>query len=357
MLVDRVISSPGIDDGRVPRSAVVNRFPGVIGTFMGRDALTLAIAHLGVRPGDTVLLPVYTCQEVLRSFVSRMDVVFYDVRPDLVIEPDEILNRLSGRKTKAALITNYFGFLQPHRNELKTICAERGIGLIEDCAHSLLTDGSGETGDLATYSFRKTLPVPDGGGLRINCGGAPCEPAFYPKTYANALSFAASVKAKLKLNSAAWSRAAIASHTGSVIPKASHAESSERILPLSRFAQTGMSDLSFPNIVTTRTESFRFWRELAAKLGSLKPIYPELAAGTCPLGFPAIVKERPALEAAARKIGVPLSVHWRLDASLGKDCPTSHRLSADMVTLPLCPDVTEQQRDRLARLVTQGWQR
>src|SRR5579871_2254828 len=107
MLVDRA-TSPEAFESRVPRSAVVDRFPGVIGTFMGRDALTLAIAHLGVGPGDTVLLPVYTCQEVLRSFVSRMDVVFYDVRPDLAIEPDELLRRLNGRKAKAALITNYF---------------------------------------------------------------------------------------------------------------------------------------------------------------------------------------------------------------------------------------------------------
>jgi len=353
MLVDRA-TSPEAFESRVPRSAVVDRFPGVIGTFMGRDALTLAIAHLGVGPGDTVLLPVYTCQEVLRSFVSRMDVVFYDVRPDLAIEPDELLRRLNGRKAKAALITNYFGFLQPHRDQLKNLCSDRGIGLIEDCAHSLLTEGSGATGDLATYSFRKILPVPDGGGLRIN-RGAPCDPAFRPKLYSNILSAGASFKSMMKLNTNALSRAAITSHTGSVMPTSAPTATEERILPMSYFAKSGMADLSFPSIVKTRSDSFRFWQQLASKVNTLQPLCPELLPGTCPLGFPAIVKERPALEAAARKIGVPLAVHWRLDAALGADCPASHRLSAEMVTLPVCPDVTEAQRDALARLLTQGW--
>jgi perosamine synthetase len=354
MLVEQRSAVPIVG---VATNAVVNRFPGVIGTFMGRDALTLAIAHLGVGPGDTVLLPVYTCQEVLRSFVSRMDVVFYDVRPDLVIDPDEIRRKLNGRRAKAALITNYFGFLQPYRNELKSMCSERGVGLIEDCAHSLLTEGSGETGDLATYSFRKILPVPDGGGLRVNGGSASPVPSFYPGIYANVLSAAASFKSMLKLNSTTLSRANITSHTGKVLPQASPAETSKRILPLSHFAQSGMADLSFPDIVKQRTESFHFWQSIVEKTGSLAPVFKELLPGTCPLGFPVIVQDRAMLESSARKIGVPLSVHWRLDSELGADCPTSHRLSAEMVTLPLCADVTEQQRDALARLVTQGWQR
>ncbi|HXP87598.1 MAG TPA: DegT/DnrJ/EryC1/StrS family aminotransferase [Bryobacteraceae bacterium] len=357
MLVDHNHGALGVGiENRVPPSAAVKRFPGVIGTFMGRDALTLAIAHMGVGSGDTVLLPVYTCQEVLRSFVSRMDVVFYDVRPDLVVDPDEIRRKLNGRRAKAALITNYFGFLQPYRNELKAICSERGVGLIEDCAHSLLTEGSGETGDLATYSFRKILPVPDGGGLRVNDRSAPPAPSFHSRIYSDVLSAAASVKSMLKLNSTTLSRSNITSHTGRVLPKISHAAPSKRVLPLSHFAQSGMADLSFPDIVKKRTESFRFWQDLSAKAGSITPVFDALLPGTCPLGFPVMVRDRATLESSARKMGVPLSVHWRLDATLGTDCPTSHRLSAEMLTLPLCPDVSEAQRDVLARLVIQGWQ-
>jgi hypothetical protein len=140
-----------------------------------------------------------------------------------------------------------------------------------------------------------------------------------------------------------------------VIPATAPSAVAKRILPMSRFAHSGMANLSFAQIVATRAASFRFWQELASTLDSLEPVYTELAPGTCPLGFPAMVKDRPLLEAAARKQGVPLSVHWRLDRELGPDCATSHRLSAEMVTLPLCPDITETQRDVLARLLTRGW--
>ncbi|PYS07852.1 MAG: hypothetical protein DMG15_28995, partial [Acidobacteria bacterium] len=47
----------------------VPHFPYLIGTFMGRDALSLAVSYLDLTKDDTVVLPVFTCQDVLKSFV------------------------------------------------------------------------------------------------------------------------------------------------------------------------------------------------------------------------------------------------------------------------------------------------
>src|SRR5215475_5786733 len=161
----------------------VPKFPGMLGTFMGRDALSLALSALHLDSADSILLPVFTCQEVLKSFVGRVNVTFYDVRPDLSIDPDVIKTHLSRRKTGMVLITDYFGFLQPHRREIRNLCDEYGCTLIEDCAHSLLTEGAGTLGDFATYSLRKLLPVPDGGGLRINNQEVSLHPDFHPNLY------------------------------------------------------------------------------------------------------------------------------------------------------------------------------
>jgi len=119
--------------------------------------------HLsGLKLDDTVLLPAYLCHEVLRPFLGKTKVRFYGIKPDLAVDPQEINEIAVKNKVRMMIIINYFGFLEPRRKEIRQICSDRGIILMEDCAHSLLTEGSGEIGDISVYSFRKIFPVPDG---------------------------------------------------------------------------------------------------------------------------------------------------------------------------------------------------
>src|ERR1700720_529855 len=231
--------------------ARVARFPEITGTFMARDALGLAVSYLGLTSQDAVLLPLYNCQDVLKAFVRTSPVVFYDIRADLTIEPKEILAKVSQNRIKMMMITNYFGFLQPHRDEIKNICQERGISLIEDCAHSLLTEGSGETGDLSIYCFRKILPIPDGGGLRIK-GDKPATVKFHTRLYSDALSVLISLKAFLNVRGDTFSRARLTSQARKVVPQIASETKDRSILPLSHFAQMGRANLSFPEIIARR---------------------------------------------------------------------------------------------------------
>src|SRR2546428_517601 len=106
------------------RAAKVNPFPGVIGTFMGRDAFALAASLLDLGANDTVLLPAYLCREVLKPFLGRTRVEFYDLRSDLTVDPEEIRLKLGQARIKMMMIINYFGFLQPYRKEIKKICVD-----------------------------------------------------------------------------------------------------------------------------------------------------------------------------------------------------------------------------------------
>jgi hypothetical protein len=333
-------------------AARVAKFPGVIGTFMGRDALSLVVSSLDLDLRDTVLLPVYTCQEVLRSFVSKVDVAFYDVQPDLNIDPDEIRKKLKQGRVRMILITDYFGFLQPYRREIRQICDEQGICLVEDCAHSLLTEGAGEVGDFAIYSFRKILPVPDGGGLRINTKCEAVAPEFYPRICSNALSLTALAKSRLNIHTEMLSRARVAAHTNRVVPTVTAEKRNGRILPLSYFAQSGITKTSFNDVLKRRREDFQFWSQVSLGNPSLVPVFRELPPNVCPLGFPVKVKERASLEARARKAGFLLSVHWRLDKALGQDCSSSHELSKQILTLPVYPQLSRKHREILAGVLT-----
>lgn len=327
----------------------VPQFPRLIGTFMGRDALSLAISYLDVTETDTVILPVYTCQDVLKSFVRKCSVVFYDVGYDLTIDPDELRAKMEGRaRIKMVLITNYFGFLQPHRNEIKELCAKRGVSLIEDCAHSLLTEGSGDTGDFSAYSFRKILPLRDGGGLGIAGKLQPSPPQYHRRIYSDALSCLAFGKSLLNIRTERFSRARVTSQTAQVLPLP---PKDERILPLSYFARHRLAKISLSDVVKKRRNDFQFWLETTRGNPALTPVFGALPSGVCPLGFALRAKHRDRLEIGAREKGVYLRVHWRLDATLGSECETSHELSKEILTLPLYPELEPREREILAGLV------
>jgi len=321
---------------------------------MGRDALTLASAFLELSPSDTVLLPAYSCKEVLRPFLKKAHVEFYDVQPDLYVDPDEIKAKLHIGKVKALLIVNYFGFLQPFRNEIKQVCSERGTTLIEDCAHSLLTQGSGETGDLVIYSFRKSLPVPDGGGLKLNTGGKSVSMRFYPKICSNALSMLIIAKSTLRVRSNLFSRAGIVSCTGDLFPDTVSSAKDERLLPLSSFARAGIARAVFADIVRNKRKDFEFWLEVCKRSNIAAPVFDSLPRGVCPLGFPIKSADRDSLMSDAYNKGIDLMIHWRLPSGPGSECRNSHSLSAQTLTLPIYPDLPPRYREGLQSLLARG---
>src|SRR5437867_2165961 len=226
----------------------------------------------------------------------------------------------SNNRIKMLLIINYFGFLQPHRKEIKEIASDRGIPLIEDCAHSLLTQGSGETGDYSVYSFRKILPLADGGGLKINRPGRHGHCRFYPKAYSNFLSFLSIAKSLLNVRSDTLSRAGLSSRTKTLSRKTDLAHKNSRVLPLSSFAYNGMGNISFPDIITNRRRDYHFWQGLGEKTRLFTPVFRDLPSGVCPLGFPAKAKDRDRLKMALEERGIAVTIHWRLPATLGREC-------------------------------------
>jgi dTDP-4-amino-4,6-dideoxygalactose transaminase len=318
---------------------------------MGRDALSLAVTLLDLKVDDTVVLPVYTCQDVLRSFVRKCNVVFYDVEPDLTILPAVLRAKLQGPgRIRMVLITNYFGFLQPHRDEIKQLCAERDVCLIEDCAHSLLTQGSGETGDMSIYSFRKVLPIRDGGGLGMRGNGKLPLPRYHHGIYSDSLSFLAFAKSLLNIHTEKFSRACIASQTAQVLPLPTK---DSRILPMSHFARRSMRSISLNDVLKKRRDDYRFWQDTIRENPSLTAMFGDLPSGVCPLGFVLTTKNRDSLEASAREKGISLRVHWRLDPGLGSDCTTSHALSKEMLTLPVYPELSVRDRQLLTSVMAQ----
>lgn len=136
---------------------------------LARWALVDALKAWGVGAGDRVLLPGLICREVLASVhVLGAQPVFYPVSPQLC--PSCSADDMT--EAKAILAVNYFGFPQ-ELSVFREYCQRTGAALIEDNAHGFLSrDTSGELlgsrGDVGLFSFRKTIPVPNGGALVVN---------------------------------------------------------------------------------------------------------------------------------------------------------------------------------------------
>jgi len=125
----------------------------------GSAALHLALLGLGVKAGDRVVLPSYTCAAVLNAvnYVGA-EPILADVAPETAnLDPDDVKRRLRAG-TKAIIAPHMMGRPAP-------IAALRALGVpvIEDCAMAL-GGNVGRTGEVSVFSFYATKMMATGHG-------------------------------------------------------------------------------------------------------------------------------------------------------------------------------------------------
>lgn len=132
-------------------------------------ALHLALKAIGLKAGDEVIIPTNT-------FIATAEVVtYFDAVPVLCdIEPDthninvSKIEALITSKTKAIIPVHYGGQMCD-MDEIMVLAARRGLKVIEDAAHCLPSSYKGRRvgtiGDITCFSFyaTKTLAVGEGG--------------------------------------------------------------------------------------------------------------------------------------------------------------------------------------------------
>lgn len=170
-------SEAALDDGlvRAWEAAVAGYvgMPHAAAVNSGRYGMTLIFEHLGVGEGDEVIVPAYTLKDLVplvQALGARA--VAADVDPGtLNVTRESVAARLTAR-TRAILALHAFGNPAPVR-EVAALADERGVAVIEDCAHSLgaALDGvqTGSFGYAGFYSFEPTKPINTyGGGMVVS---------------------------------------------------------------------------------------------------------------------------------------------------------------------------------------------
>lgn len=145
-----------------------------VGLNSGTDALIVALRALGAKEGDEVIIPnlsaLATMSAVLQSHATP---VLVDVDNKGLLDIASLMNSIT-KKTKIIILVNLFGDCSKAK-EIKKICDENNLYLIEDCAQSCgsMIDGrrAGFYGDISAHSFYPTknlAALGDGGALTTN---------------------------------------------------------------------------------------------------------------------------------------------------------------------------------------------
>jgi len=129
----------------------------------GRMALYVLLEALGLKAGDEVVVPGFTCAVVPNALVYRGLVpVYADIEPvTFNVDPRCVAERVTPR-TRALYLQHTFGVTGPVE-ELRAIADRHGLVIVEDCAHSLGARHRGRPhgslSDAAFFSLDRTKVV------------------------------------------------------------------------------------------------------------------------------------------------------------------------------------------------------
>ena len=140
----------------------------------GTAALHIAAMAAGIRPGDEVITtPITFAASANCALYCGAKPVFADINPDTYnIDPASI-RRCITDKTKAIVAVDFSG-QAVELDEIRAICKEHNLILIEDAAHSIGTKYNGRPigsiADMTTFSFHpvKTVTAGEGGAVTTN---------------------------------------------------------------------------------------------------------------------------------------------------------------------------------------------
>ena len=136
----------------------------------GTAALSIALAACGVGAGDEVIVPPFTFVATIEAVLGAGAVpVFAEIDETLCLNPDAV-NAVITPRTKAVLPVHMCGSMASI-DEIKALCEQKGLILIEDACQALGGSLNGKAlgifGHMGCFSFDpvKTITCGEGGAI------------------------------------------------------------------------------------------------------------------------------------------------------------------------------------------------
>lgn len=317
-------------------------------------ALHLAYLAAGVGPGDEVIVPSMTFAATAAAVIHcGATPVFADIvgQHDLSIDPEDVAERITPR-TKAVAAVHFAGYAAPV-DRLRGLCDEHGVALIEDAAHA----PSARLGErkLGTYGLagcfslfsNKVISVGEGGMVSTDDDDVA---AFARKYRSHAITPVATDDAGIP--AAGYDVTGLGCNYRFDEPRAA--------LALSRLARLELE-------IGRRRELTHIYREQLRGLdGITLPFEDEdVDSSSCyvmPLMLDDPERQLPLRQALREEHGVQTSLLYESihlftayrERFPGISLPRTELASRTEVTIPLFPDMTEEQQGRVVEaLVTE----
>ena len=167
-----------LDSGQLVNGEFTRQFEEKFSKYLGTSyaisvnscssALEIVLRYIGITGGE-VIIPTNTCLATANAAIfAGGKPVLADIKPGTYfLDPEEVLRRISN-KTRAVIVVYIAGYVPPETEEIKRICEERGIPLVEDCAHgpgaSYKGKVAGTFGLAGCFSFSPTKIITTGVG-------------------------------------------------------------------------------------------------------------------------------------------------------------------------------------------------
>ncbi len=306
-------------------------FPEVLKTFMGRDALNIYLWNIkDPNKKQKVLLPAYVCTEVSDQFKRNgIDIIYYDIK-NFQIQVEDIKPYLED-EIDIFYFVQYFGIYQKNLEEIISTVKEKNPKtiIIEDRAHYLTDDYIIDEIDAVIYSFRKLLPIPEGGGVYSR------QKLIYrpkPRIISNILVLLVLLKKKIFGHNPKFSR--------SNVMKDVQKPSNELLLP-STFSEKVINYYDLKEERKLRRELFNLYSILIKDAG-IEPVFSELSEKDIPQGFPIYVENAEKVFNKMYDEGIYLKRHWVLPEKLKSIAPNSYAISEKVITLPIYENINKE---------------
>jgi dTDP-4-amino-4,6-dideoxygalactose transaminase len=281
----------------------------------------------------------------------------------------DLERKIDGR-TRAILAVHYFGF-PCGIGEIREICDRHRLYLIEDCAHVLHGEIYGQPlgtfGEASVFSWRKFLPIYDGGELVLNHWDRKLtidwktehflftlrvaknllERAL-PEAFASSLgAFRLPRPTSRALSQTSDNQKILAARALNVQPNSSSFDQAMVNFPISRLSRLMMKHCRLDGIIAKRRSNYSHLLGLIAKSRGIRPLFENLPAGVCPWVLPVFFEDMPNAHIPLRRMGIP-AVSWggvRHAALQSTEFPSADFLYENLVFLPIHQDLDLQDLD------------
>lgn len=354
--------------------------------FKARNGIWRLMQALKLQASEIVLVPAYNCGAELDA-VLRVParVRFYRVDRRARIDLDDLRQAIEPA-TRCVIVTHYFGFSQPELLEVVEFCRDRGLVLVENCAHSLysmhMDRPLGTFGDASVFSLPKKLPMAYGGAVLANSPLQVESGTVEPPLGSSFSVLRSSVEghAFLRYGRAGWAAASLSSRLAQLGSRAGRFMSRHRrtrrgldasLNPHVTFdrstANWSMSPTSrriayrsaHVEIARRRRQNYALLNEHLTGLSEAEPLYATLPKGACPLAFPLVVDEPESLLRELESGGIGADHYWNEfhPAFPADEFPESTYLKTHVVALPIHQDLDPPVVARVAEVVRRWAQR